>query len=261
MPRGVKKENLPTKACIVCNRPFNWRKKWESCWDEVTTCSKSCNFKRKAGNQETNRKHRCDDDHDDDDSDDGHGGSDNRRNAGKGKSNHKPKRGSPAGITGTALPASSTPDVTEELSRLTMVAADDEKGDTSDDELARLLTEHAESLDDDGNNDDDEEGATDDSASEEELDPRAARKAAKKRTKAARRAVREGRADPSHGQKDCDACGKSVDLLIRCTIDSTQAWNMVCGKCWKDVSGGVADGDASHPHYRYGGLWKNRAKR
>jgi hypothetical protein len=24
------------------------------------------------------------------------------------------------------------------------------------------------------------------------------------------------------------------------------------------VSGGVADGDSQHPHYRYGGLWKNR---
>ena len=33
---------------------------------------------------------------------------------------------------------------------------------------------------------------------------------------------------------------------------------MVCGRCWKDVSGGVPDGDASHPHYQYGGLWKNR---
>ena len=28
---------------------------------------------------------------------------------------------------------------------------------------------------------------------------------------------------------------------------------MVCGKCWHVVSGGVVDGDAQHPHYRYGG--------
>ena len=48
MPRGVKKENLPQKVCIVCNRPFTWRKKWERCWDEVSTCSKSCNAKRRA---------------------------------------------------------------------------------------------------------------------------------------------------------------------------------------------------------------------
>eukprot|EP00977_Amphora_coffeiformis_P024939 scaffold17685_cov169-Amphora_coffeaeformis.AAC.3 len=93
------------------------------------------------------------------------------------------------------------------------------------------------------------------------LDPRAARKAAKKAKKAARRAQREGRADPSVGQKSCDVCGKSVDLLIRCTIDASGDWKMVCGKCWHTVSGGVVDGSPNHPHYRYGGLWKNRAKK
>lgn len=35
---------------------------------------------------------------------------------------------------------------------------------------------------------------------------------------------------------------------------------MVCGKCWKTVSGGVVDGDNDHPYYRYGGLWKNLHK-
>jgi len=49
MPRGVKKENLPQKVCVVCGRPFTWRKKWERCWDEVTTCSKSCNARRRKG--------------------------------------------------------------------------------------------------------------------------------------------------------------------------------------------------------------------
>ena len=47
MPRGVKKENLHWKVCVVCNRPYNWRKKWERCWDEVTTCSKACNATRR----------------------------------------------------------------------------------------------------------------------------------------------------------------------------------------------------------------------
>ena len=88
-----------------------------------------------------------------------------------------------------------------------------------------------------------------------------ARKEAKKALKAERRARREGRADDSVGQKPCDTCGKGVDLLIRCQIDETEKWNMVCGKCWKVHSGGVVDGDANHPYYRYGGLWKNRAKR
>jgi hypothetical protein len=55
MPRGVKKENLPSKVCLVCNRPFTWRKKWETCWDEVTTCSKSCNGKRRSLQQQNNR--------------------------------------------------------------------------------------------------------------------------------------------------------------------------------------------------------------
>ena len=27
-------------------------------------------------------------------------------------------------------------------------------------------------------------------------------------------------------------------------------------RCWNNVSGGVPDGDAKHPDYRYGGLWK-----
>ena len=85
------------------------------------------------------------------------------------------------------------------------------------------------------------------------------RKEAKKAKKAERRAQREGRGDPTAGQKQCDMCSKSVDLLIRCMYEERQVdWKMVCGKCWKIASGGVVDGDENHPHYRYGGLWKNR---
>jgi hypothetical protein len=107
---------------------------------------------------------------------------------------------------------------------------------------------------DDYSNSAKEDGTDDDNV----VDKKATRKQAKKAAKAARRAQREGRADPSFGQKKCDLCGRSVDLLIRCQIDQTEQWKMVCGKCWKTVSGGVVDGDADHPHYRYGGLWKNR---
>lgn len=40
---------LPTKVCVVCARPFAWRKKWARCWHEVTTCSQRCNgLRRKA---------------------------------------------------------------------------------------------------------------------------------------------------------------------------------------------------------------------
>jgi hypothetical protein len=42
------KSNLPEKVCVVCGRPFTWRKKWERSWDEVTTCSKRCNSERRS---------------------------------------------------------------------------------------------------------------------------------------------------------------------------------------------------------------------
>jgi len=42
MPKGVKKQHLPTKNCLVCQRPFTWRKKWEKVWDEVQYCSDKC---------------------------------------------------------------------------------------------------------------------------------------------------------------------------------------------------------------------------
>lgn len=47
----VKKQYLPSKTCVVCGRPFTWRKKWERCWDEVTCCSKSCNAERRSRNK------------------------------------------------------------------------------------------------------------------------------------------------------------------------------------------------------------------
>ena len=38
----MKKENLPLKVCLVCKRPFVWRKKWKLNWDKVKYCSKKC---------------------------------------------------------------------------------------------------------------------------------------------------------------------------------------------------------------------------
>jgi len=37
-----KKGDLPEKVCVVCQRPFSWRKKWEKVWDEVKYCSDKC---------------------------------------------------------------------------------------------------------------------------------------------------------------------------------------------------------------------------
>ncbi|MDP4655167.1 MAG: DUF2256 domain-containing protein [Porticoccaceae bacterium] len=42
MPKAIKKENLPSKMCPICQRPFSWRKKWERVWDEVRYCSVRC---------------------------------------------------------------------------------------------------------------------------------------------------------------------------------------------------------------------------
>jgi len=42
----MKKQHLPVKICVVCGRPFTWRKKWEKVWDEVKYCSKRCRSNR-----------------------------------------------------------------------------------------------------------------------------------------------------------------------------------------------------------------------
>lgn len=43
---GVKKQNLPHKTCLVCQRPFHWRKKWAAVWEEVKYCSDACRRQR-----------------------------------------------------------------------------------------------------------------------------------------------------------------------------------------------------------------------
>ncbi|MFT2098281.1 DUF2256 domain-containing protein [Marinomonas sp. 2405UD66-6] len=37
-----KKPYLPEKICLVCQRPFTWRKKWERDWPQVKYCSERC---------------------------------------------------------------------------------------------------------------------------------------------------------------------------------------------------------------------------
>jgi hypothetical protein len=249
MPRGVKKENLPSKVCVTCNRPFTWRKKWERCWDEVTTCSKSCNRKRRESTR-------------------------------------------PPGVDASGIqalqPASSDSEQEDAKTKRLLVERDNDH----DEPTNFLGNREAFSIPEDDSNDNldfditaildlsmlvnqlDEIEPADDASTSSSItedggvvvdtdeDPvaqrKAERKAAKKAKKAERRAQREGRGDPSAGQKSCDMCNKSVDLLIRCTYDESLQWNMVCGKCWNNASGGIVDGGSSHPYYRYGGLWKNR---
>ncbi|MDP9088115.1 MAG: DUF2256 domain-containing protein [Pseudomonadota bacterium] len=42
MPRMRRKENLPTRRCECCGRPFAWRKKWARDWGNVKYCSSRC---------------------------------------------------------------------------------------------------------------------------------------------------------------------------------------------------------------------------
>ncbi|MFN4085327.1 MAG: DUF2256 domain-containing protein [Spirosomataceae bacterium] len=42
------KKNLPEKVCPVCERPFQWRKKWEKNWEHVVYCSDACRSGRYA---------------------------------------------------------------------------------------------------------------------------------------------------------------------------------------------------------------------
>jgi hypothetical protein len=36
----------PTRICSVCGRPFQWRRKWKSVWEEVRYCSERCRRRR-----------------------------------------------------------------------------------------------------------------------------------------------------------------------------------------------------------------------
>eukprot|EP00542_Grammatophora_oceanica_P009367 CAMPEP_0194027226 /NCGR_PEP_ID=MMETSP0009_2-20130614/1398_1 /TAXON_ID=210454 /ORGANISM="Grammatophora oceanica, Strain CCMP 410" /LENGTH=274 /DNA_ID=CAMNT_0038666201 /DNA_START=204 /DNA_END=1028 /DNA_ORIENTATION=- len=274
MPRGVKKEHLPTKVCVTCNRPFTWRKKWEKVWDDVTTCSKSCNRERRSSKQRQNRLAMTE--------------------GPRGKSNREARAGDE--LETTQLKETTYPEAESELEDMEMSTEERKIADTScrqdgsgvgsvvekwneSDEQERLAALFSAVLSvDNGVQESDAAAAAvarhqrmvarHEGVEEEDndlvLDPTAKRnadrKAAKKAKKAARRAQREGK-DPEAGRKNCDICAKSVDLLVRCQVDKTLDWKMVCGRCWNDVSGGVVDGDENHPYYRYGGLWKNRRRK
>ena len=218
--------NLPTKVCVVCNRPFTWRKKWENCWDEVKCCSKRCQSERKS-----NRK----------------------KGAAEGGGGADEGVESAAAIRADEVPT--VPRGRRRKQQARMSAADDDPEDAPDEPVGGGGGGRSES------SEAEEEGHGVEGAGVEE-DPRAARKAARKAGKLARRAVREGRAAPGVGRKACDLCGRQVDLLVRCQVDASKRWQMACGKCWATdaVSGGVVDGSGANPHYLYGGLWKNLKK-
>ena len=233
--------NLPVKTCVVCNRPFTWRKKWEDSWDEVTTCSKSCNAERKRSN-------RADDPRET--SSDGELGeaSSSEDSRSDGRPSRRSGRRSPRMVMVSENESADTAELGMTAPAILM-GSECADGQGAELDPCGMAGDHGAELDPSGMAGD--HGA--------ELDPRSARKAAKKASKAERRAKREGTAGPI-GQKACDLCMREVDLLIRCQLDSAKQWKMVCGRCWKTpaVANGVVDGDPLvNPHYRYGGLWKN----
>lgn len=191
MPRGVKKENLPSKVCVVCGRPFTWRKKWERVWDEVTTCSKSCNRKRKNKN----------------------------KNELSGDTLATVKAGEEFSVLRPTIVNNAGGIVAVDSDR----DADEQVGNEAEmlqnyPDLETEWSRSSSSLTDTIIN---EKQFPSEFITDTIMDAKAQRKAEKKRKKAERRAQREGRGDPTAGQKSCTICAKSVDLLIRCTPDSS----------------------------------------
>jgi hypothetical protein len=48
LPAKLRKGQLPTKICVTCGRPFEYRKKWRANWDEVKYCGEKCQRNRPA---------------------------------------------------------------------------------------------------------------------------------------------------------------------------------------------------------------------
>ncbi len=208
MPRGVLKENLPTKICIVCERPFTWRKKWERVWDEVTTCSKSCNRKRKASNRSVHDKQQ------DNDSD---------------CANDKVVlTGDSLALVGGVMKMSIANDVDVEFPQREIVAEEEWNIQNKHPDISN---ENEDEGDDDDGDDDGNSQLCNISIDNnsitpqlDSLDAKALRRAGKKRKKAERRAQKMGLGDPTAGQKRCTLCSNSVNLLIRCTYDVSGVW-------------------------------------
>jgi hypothetical protein len=40
------KASLPSKPCVVCQRPMSWRRAWAKNWDSVRYCSEACRKKK-----------------------------------------------------------------------------------------------------------------------------------------------------------------------------------------------------------------------
>ncbi|MCU0315522.1 MAG: DUF2256 domain-containing protein [Fimbriimonadaceae bacterium] len=46
--------HLPHKLCVICGKPFAWRKKWEKNWETVLYCSDQCRKQKKKSKRPNN---------------------------------------------------------------------------------------------------------------------------------------------------------------------------------------------------------------
>lgn len=51
----MKKNQLDEKICVICKRPFSWRKKWKNIWAEVKYCSKKCRNNKNLSNKNNDK--------------------------------------------------------------------------------------------------------------------------------------------------------------------------------------------------------------
>eukprot|EP00928_Gymnodinium_smaydae_P088543 TRINITY_DN72613_c0_g1_i1.p1 TRINITY_DN72613_c0_g1~~TRINITY_DN72613_c0_g1_i1.p1 ORF type:complete len:296 (-),score=57.29 TRINITY_DN72613_c0_g1_i1:230-1117(-) len=229
---------LPMKTCVACGVPFSWRKKWEHCWDEVLTCSSRCKSHRSQKLKPKGRKGSKEANIED--------GATVAGNETSQKIKSKGKKGSKEPIiedctTLVGNDSSYTRKTLDEIDTMDKILADVAVAaeDQDDQDEAKPA----------GYPDVDEQTGGADSQ----------RRLRRERQQALRAQRRQPQEQAATKQKPCDMCDRMVDLLIRCTYDDSLQWRMVCGRCWKKASGGMPDGDADHPNYRYGGLWKNRS--
>lgn len=200
MTHGVKKENLPSKMCVTCNRPFTWRKKWERCWDEVTTCSKGCNAKRRALAKKDGRD--VGDDHGDDGDED---------------EEVEDKKKAPDSEPFSPLKGKSFSDIAESVTKIS-------GKDSKQTALGKEIIEERDEIDLDGDEDNDDE------------EPDAIRKPEKKLSRKKLQKLKmketEGESPPKDGPtertKVCAVCKGDMTHLFRCQWDASKQWRFVC---------------------------------
>ena len=52
IPLFVSRSTIPEKTCASCGRSITWRKKWESCWNEIRYCSDACRRRKQDSTAE-----------------------------------------------------------------------------------------------------------------------------------------------------------------------------------------------------------------